>query len=116
LYERLARAALWRLLARHPEIEVVGEARDIAEAQEATSRFTPDVLFLDIEMPGGNGFDLLERLEDVPLVVFCTAYDTHALRAFEVNALDYRVKPVQPGEALCAEVTKLRITLSKSGS
>jgi two-component system, LytTR family, response regulator len=92
--ERLARSALRRLLSAHPEVKVIGEAANPAEAIRAIQQTSPDVLFLDVEMPGGSGFDLLEKLEDVPAVIFTTAYDEYAVRAFEVSALDYLVKPI----------------------
>ncbi len=92
--ERLARAELRRLLAAHPEVEIAGEARDAAEAAEMTARLRPELLFLDIQMPGPDGFEFLESLDDVPLVIFTTAYDEYALRAFEVSAVDYLLKPV----------------------
>ncbi len=94
--ERLARQELRRLLRAHPEVEVVGEAASAAEAQGQLEALSPDLLFLDVEMPGGSGFDLLARLEQVPRVIFTTAYDAHALKAFEVNALDYLLKPIAP--------------------
>jgi two-component system LytT family response regulator len=94
--ERLGRAELRRLLEPHPEIEIVGEARDAGEAQALIGQLQPDLLFLDIQMPGRSGFELLEQLESVPLVIFTTAYDEYALKAFEVNALDYLLKPVSP--------------------
>ena len=94
--ERLARAELKRLLAPFPEVQVVGEAANADEAARLVEALAPDLLFLDIEMPGGSGFDLLARLEHVPRVIFTTAYDTHAVRAFEVNALDYLLKPIEP--------------------
>lgn len=105
--ERIARQELRRLLAAHPEIEIAGEACAGQEALELIGRLAPDVLFLDVRMPGMNGFDLLERLDDVPQVVFTTAYDEYALRAFEVSALDYLVKPVAPAR-LKSAVAKLR--------
>lgn len=105
--ERIARQELRRLLAAHPEIEIAGEARTGEEALELIGRLAPDVLFLDVRMPGMNGFDLLERLDDVPQVVFTTAYDEYALRAFEVSALDYLVKPVASAR-LASAVAKLR--------
>ncbi len=92
--ERLARAELRRLLAAHPEVEIAGGARDAAEAAEMTARLRPELLFLDIQMPGRNGFEFLESLDGVPLVIFTTAYDEYALRAFEVSAVDYLLKPV----------------------
>ena len=94
--ERLARSELRRLLERHPEIEIVGEAANAKEARKAIDTLEPDLLFLDVQMPGETGFDLLSSLDSVPLVVFTTAYDEYALRAFEVSALDYLVKPVEP--------------------
>lgn len=105
--ERLARAELSRLLAAHPEIEIAGEARNGEEALELIARFAPDLLFLDIQMPGMSGFELLERLDAVPQVVFTTAYDQFAIRAFEVNALDYLLKPIAPSR-LAAALAKLR--------
>ena len=94
--ERLGRAELRRLLEPHPEVEIVGEARDADEALALIEQLQPDLLFLDIQMPGRTGFELLEQLDRVPLVVFTTAYDDYALKAFEVNALDYLLKPVSP--------------------
>lgn len=94
--ERLARVELRRLLNAHPEVEIAGEARNVEEAETLIAEHAPDLLFLDIQMPGGSGFDLLERLEEPPQVIFTTAFDEHAVRAFEVNALDYLLKPVAP--------------------
>lgn len=94
--ERLARSELRRLLSRHPEVEIVGEAPNATEARKVIEDVEPDLLFLDVQMPGETGFDLLASLEAVPLVVFTTAYDEYALRAFEVSALDYLVKPIEP--------------------
>jgi two-component system LytT family response regulator len=92
--ERLARSALRRLLNAHPDVKVIAEAANPDEAIRAIHKILPDLLFLDVEMPGGSGFDLLEKLEDVPAVIFTTAYDEYAVRAFEVSALDYLVKPI----------------------
>jgi two-component system, LytTR family, response regulator len=91
-----ARRELRRLLTGFPWVEVVGEAGNIDQAAELIRTLTPDLLFLDIQMPGGTGFDLLTRLEDVPQVIFTTAYDEHAVRAFKVDALDYLLKPIEP--------------------
>src|SRR6185369_3973074 len=77
------------------------------EALELIPKLAPDLLFLDIQMPGLNGFDLLERLEDVPHVIFTTAYDAYAIKAFEVSALDYLLKPVAPAR-LAAALAKVR--------
>ena len=94
--ERLAREQLRGLLKKHWNVRIAGEARNIDEAERMIADARPNLVFLDIQMPGGSGFDLLERLEDPPPVIFVTAYDTFAIRAFEVNALDYLVKPVDP--------------------
>jgi len=103
--ERLARVELRRLLRDFPDVQIVGEAAHVEDAVEQVERLQPDLLFLDIEMPGGTGFDVLERLERVPRVIFTTAYDQHAVKAFEVNALDYLLKPVEGGR-LCAALQK----------
>src|SRR5271165_6453689 len=92
---RLARAELRRLLDNHTEVEVVGEAANADEAELFIPDLRPDLLLLDIQMPGRNGFELLEALDSVPLVIFTTAYSEFAVKAFEMNALDYLVKPVQ---------------------
>ncbi len=94
--ERLARQEMRRLLAAHPGIRVVGEAANADEARAALRKHDPDLLFLDVQMPGESGFELLESLDSVPRVVFTTAYDEFALRAFEVSAVDYLVKPIEP--------------------
>lgn len=91
-----ARRELRRLLTGFPSVEIVGEAGNIDQAAEMVETLTPELLFLDIQMPGGSGFDLLTRLEDVPQVIFTTAYDEHAVRAFKVDALDYLLKPIEP--------------------
>lgn len=91
-----ARRELRRLLTGFPWVEVVGEAGNIDQAAELIGTLNPELLFLDIQMPGGSGFDLLSRLEDVPQVIFTTAYDEHAVRAFKVDALDYLLKPIEP--------------------
>lgn len=94
--ERLARENLRGLLATYEEIVVIGEARNSQEARRMISDQRPDLVFLDIQMPGGSGFDLVEQLEFPPLIIFVTAFDNYAIRAFEVNALDYLLKPVEP--------------------
>ena len=111
---RLARAELRRLLDAFPDVVVAGEARNAEEAraQLAAQRF--DLLLLDIHMPGETGFELLASLEAAPPVVFTTAFDAHALRAFEVNALDYLLKPVQEAR-LAAALDKVRAQLQADG-
>lgn len=104
--ERLARLELRRLLAAHPDIEIVAEAANATEARAAIEAHDPDLVFLDIQMPGETGFDLLESLERAPQVIFTTAYDQFALKAFEVSALDYIVKPIVPAR-LAAAIAKL---------
>jgi two-component system LytT family response regulator len=93
--ERLARAELRRLLAAHPDVEIVGEAAHAAEAIDRIAALKPDLLLLDVQMPGASGFDLLQALDAAPEVIFTTAFDRYALQAFEVNALDYLQKPIQ---------------------
>lgn len=94
--ERLARQELKKLLQKYPEIEILDECSNAVEALEKIPALNPDLIFLDIQMPEMNGFQLLEKLENVPRVVFVTAYDEYALKAFDYNALDYLLKPVQP--------------------
>jgi len=94
--ERLARTELKRLLTPFKEINVVGEAVNADDALEKIQELKPDLLFLDIQMPGKTGFDMLEELDAVPTVIFVTAYDEYALKAFEYNALDYLLKPIEP--------------------
>lgn len=106
--ERLARGELRRLLKAHPEIEIVGEAVNVAEAQEKIIELKPQLLFLDIQMPGEDGFTLLEKIDPpLPQVIFTTAYDEFAVKAFEFNALDYLLKPVDPSRLVSA-LEKLR--------
>ena len=95
--EQPARELLREQLAAHPEIKIVGEADRVSSAAELVKELAPDLIFLDVQMPGQTGFALLPVLSEQaspPLVVFVTAYDTYAVRAFEVNALDYLTKPV----------------------
>ena len=104
--ERLARRELISLLDKYENIEVVDECANVEEAKEAVNKHKPDLLFLDIQMPGKNGFDLISELDAVPTVIFVSAYDEFAIRAFEVNALDYLLKPVHP-ERLGDAIRKL---------
>lgn len=94
--ERLARNELKKLLQEFPEIEVIAEAANANEGIEKIDSLSPDLIFLDIQMPGKTGFDMLAELDKAPDVIFTTAYDDYALKAFEVNALDYLLKPVEP--------------------
>jgi len=106
--ERLARNELRRLLAAHSDIEIVGEAIDVEDAMQKIATLKPELLFLDIQMPGADGFSLLEQLEPpLPAVIFTTAYDEFAVKAFDFNALDYLLKPVDP-HRLVAALEKLR--------
>lgn len=105
--ERLARTALRRMLQVHEDVIVVGEAANAKDAATQIREIQPDVIFLDVEMPGANGLELLERLTEVPPVIFTTAYPDYAVRAFDVCALDYLVKPIAP-HRLAAALEKLR--------
>ncbi|HEY1848665.1 MAG TPA: LytTR family DNA-binding domain-containing protein [Opitutaceae bacterium] len=101
--ERLARNELRRLLAAFPEIAVAGEAANARQAREQLAALRPDLVFLDVQMPGETGMELLESLEPpVPQVIFTTAYDEFAVKAFELNALDYLLKPVDPARLAAA--------------
>jgi len=105
--ERLARTELRKLLQDFPEIEIVDEASNAEEGIQKIENHNPDLVFLDIQMPGKTGFDMLSELDHAPQVIFTTAYDEYALKAFEVNALDYLLKPVEP-RRLADAVEKLR--------
>ncbi|MFM2361393.1 MAG: hypothetical protein RLZZ316_295 [Bacteroidota bacterium] len=110
--ERLARNELKKLLMDFPEIEVIAEAANANEGLEKIETINPDLVFLDIQMPGKTGFDMLAELDKAPHVIFTTAYDEYALRAFEVNALDYLLKPVEP-KRLADAVQKLQLQEEK---
>src|SRR5690606_11471383 len=105
--ERLARKELINLLSQYENIEVVGEAINVEDAKDKISNLNPNVVFLDIQMPEKTGFDLLEELDHVPNVIFTTAYDEYALKAFQVNALDYLLKPIEP-ERLTEALNRLQ--------
>jgi two-component system LytT family response regulator len=105
--ERLARNELKKLLADFPEIEVVAEAANANEGMEKIDNFGPELIFLDIQMPGKTGFDMLAEMDRTPNVIFTTAYDEYALKAFEVNALDYLLKPIEP-KRLADAIQKLQ--------
>lgn len=113
--ERLARKELAGLLAQHDQVQVVGEAANADEAEALIAQLRPDLIFLDINMPGRTGFELLEALEQPPQVIFVTAYDEHALKAFEVNALDYLLKPIDP-ERLAAALAKVQASQQEDGA
>jgi len=106
--ERLARKDIVSLLSVHENMTVVGEADDVPSAIKAIEKLNPDVIFLDIQMPGDSGFDLLEKADVDAHVIFVTAYDEYAIRAFEVNALDYLLKPVNP-DRLAKALEKLEL-------
>ena len=105
--ERLARDGLRRLLQEHPDIQIVGDAANLPQAVQAIESLAPDLIFLDVQMPGGSGFDLLGLLDRLPQVIFTTAFDRYAMRAFEVSAIDYLLKPIEP-QRLALALEKLR--------
>jgi two-component system LytT family response regulator len=111
--ERAARSEIKRLLAGYPDFEITGEAANADDALRMIGEQTPDILFLDIQMPEKSGFDLLESLEQVPPVIFTTAYDQYALKAFEVSALDYLVKPIRE-ERFEKAIIQARLRLGKA--
>jgi two-component system LytT family response regulator len=94
--ERLARKELSLLLSEYPNIEIVGEAASVSKAQDLIAKLNPDLIFLDIQMPGESGFDLINTISTSAQIIFVTAFDEYAIRAFEINALDYLLKPVNP--------------------
>lgn len=111
--ERLARVELRSMLRAHAEIEVVGEAQSVAEARSLLASEEPDVVFLDIQLQGESGFDLLDQSTPTFRTIFVTAHDSHALRAFDVNALDYLLKPIHP-ERLSRAISNLHASPSKA--
>jgi two-component system LytT family response regulator len=113
--EPLARLELRRLLAAFAWVQVVGEAANIDEARVQIETLAPDLTFLDVQMPGGTGFDLLAQLDLPPRIVFTTAYDHYAVKAFEVSALDYLLKPIEP-ERLAAALVKIREATSRQAT
>src|SRR5215211_5612637 len=110
--ERLARTELRKLLQEFPEVDVVDEASNAEEGVQKIEVHNPDLIFLDIQMPGKTGFEMLQELDHAPAVIFTTAYDDYALKAFEVNALDYLLKPIEPKRLADAveKIKKLHIT------
>jgi two-component system LytT family response regulator len=110
--ERLAREEVKRALENYPDFEIIGEANNVDKAKKLIENTQPDIIFLDIHMPKKSGFDLLEELGTVPEVVFTTAYDQYAVKAFEVNALDYIVKPIRE-ERFAKTIEKIKKGLAK---
>ncbi len=106
--ERLARTELKKMLLEFPEIEIVGEANNANDGIIKIATLKPDLIFLDIQMPGKTGFEMLSELDKAPNVIFTTAYDEYALKAFEVNALDYLLKPIEP-KRLADAILKLHL-------
>tara|TARA_B100000678_G_C18207974_1_gene502172 strand:+ start:626 stop:1384 length:759 start_codon:yes stop_codon:yes gene_type:complete len=105
--EEPARLRLSKLLQNYPDkIENIGFARNGEDGLEKINQLKPDLIFLDIQMPGMNGFEMLSKLKRIPLIIFCTAYDEYALQAFETNSIDYLLKPVKQ-ERLAKAISKL---------
>ncbi|UCF63492.1 MAG: response regulator, partial [bacterium] len=94
--ERLARNDLRLLLSEFEIVEIIGEADNVISAEKIIRKLKPEVVFLDIQLTGESGFDLVDRLDELPKIIFVTAFDEYAMRAFEINALDYLLKPVNP--------------------
>ena len=113
--ERLARQELRRLLASHPDVAILGEARNADEAEDLLQRFEPDLLFLDIQMPGRSGLAMLEQCPDPPQTILTTAFEQYALRGFELNAVDYLLKPVVP-ERLAEALRRVRARMEPATS
>lgn len=107
--ERLAREELKSILANFSQIDVIGEARNGEDGIELIADLEPDLIFLDVSMPGMTGFEMLKKLDQIPRVIFVTAYDEFALKAFEVNALDYILKPLDP-KRLSETLEKLKVS------
>lgn len=110
---RLARKELIELLKAFSQIELIGEAGNAEEAIEMIKQFSPDLIFLDIHLPGKSGFEILQELDRVPMVIFTTAFDQYALQAFEYNTIDYLLKPIAP-ERLGQAISKVEVQLAKS--
>jgi two-component system response regulator LytT len=112
--EKPARDRVRRLLREHDDVVVAGEAADVRAAVELIERERPDLLFLDVQMPGGDGFDVLRRIRHLPRVIFTTAFDQYAVRAFEVNSLDYLLKPFDR-KRFAAALERARQVLGRAG-
>lgn len=110
---RLARNELKELIKNHEEIELIGEAENVDDGFELINKTCPDLLFLDINMPEKDGFELLEMLDSIPLTVFTTAYDEYAIKSFEYNALDYLLKPIS-SKRFSVAVEKIKEKLSSN--
>jgi two-component system LytT family response regulator len=104
--ERLARRELRALLLQHPQVEIVGEAANASEARALLAELQPELIFLDVQMPGESGFDFLVKLDSFPAVIFTTAFDQFALKAFEFGAYDYLLKPIEPAR-LAASLSRM---------
>jgi len=114
---RLARNELKELIKKHPELDVIAEAENVDTAYELITQLQPQLIFLDINMPEKDGFALLEMLDDVPAVVFTTAFDEYAIKSFEYNALDYLLKPInQKRFSDAVEKVKEKITAQEAAA
>lgn len=111
--ERLARTELKSLLGKEDEIEIIGEGKNAEEGIELINKLQPDVIFLDIQMPEMDGFEMIRKLDEIPNVIFVTAYDDHAIEAFKHNALDYLLKPVDP-DLLHKSIEKLKSSIEEN--
>jgi two-component system LytT family response regulator len=114
--EKLARELLREFLEGFPEIEIIGESAKGNEAVELINKLKPDILFLDVQMPGMNGFDVLEEIDHEPYVIFTTAYDQYAIKAFEKNAVDYLLKPLDEERFRSAVNRALKRMTAEKGS
>ncbi|MDB5123947.1 MAG: LytTR family two component transcriptional regulator [Mucilaginibacter sp.] len=111
---RLARQELKELLKSFPQVQIAGEAGTASQAEELIKLVNPDLIFLDIHLPGKSGFDILQELDSVPAVIFTTAFDQYALQSFDYNAIDYLLKPIVP-ERLEQAIQKAEILLKEKG-
>jgi len=114
--EKLARELLHEYLEGYPEIEIIGECAKGNEAVEKINKLKPDLIFLDVQMPGMNGFDVLEEIDHEPYVIFTTAYDQYAIKAFEKNAVDYLLKPLDEERFRIAVNRALKRKTADNGS
>ena len=110
--ERSSREELKRALKNYADFEVIGEAKNADEAKEQIEAKRPHLIFLDIQMPERSGFDLLESLDEVPAVIFTTAFDQYAVQAFEINALDYLMKPIRE-ERFAKAIERMRLKINQ---